>query len=125
MTIIIDGTTYNVPVISVEETCEFLDKYAERTQDGVLRRELIGTYHNQTLIFGQVADTAEQEALWTKLTEAEEFHTVTVPDEDGQDFTFTAYFSSVSRSLKKWSSGATRWRGMTVKFIAQSPRRTP
>jgi hypothetical protein len=63
--------------------------------------------------------------LWSKLTEAVEFHTVTVPDTDGVDFTFTAYFSSVSRKLRKWNDGTTKWRGMTVNFTAQSPKATP
>lgn len=128
MSITIDSTTYDVDVTSVEETCDFLDKYAERTQDGTLHRELIGTYHNQTLVFAMPntpADRAEWASLWEKLTEATEFHTVTVPDEDGIDFTFTAYFSQVKRSLVKWNSGETRWRGMQVKFTAQNPRRTP
>lgn len=125
MSITIDGTTYDVPVLSVTETCDFLDKYAERTLDGVLHRELIGTYHNQKLVLGTPTDQAEYQLLWEKLTEATEFHTVTVPDEDGVDFQFTAYFSNVSRQLKKWKSGETIWSGMTVNFTAQSPKSTP
>jgi len=128
MTIVIDGDTFNVPIVSVEETCDFLDKYAERTVDGVLHRELIGTYHNQRLVFGNpvtTADITEYYSLWEKLIEATEFHTVTVPDETGTDFTFTAYFSNVSRSLEKWKTGKTKWRNMSVNFIAQSPKATP
>jgi hypothetical protein len=128
MTIVIDGTTYDVPIIALDETCDFLDKYAERTADGVLHRELIGTYFNQKIQFGapvNVTQKAAYTSLWAKLTEAEEFHTVTVPDSDGVDFTFTAYFSSVKRSLRKWDSSATYWKGMTVNFTAQSPASTP
>lgn len=125
MTIVIDGTTYAVPVIAIDETCEFLDKFAERTQDGILHRELIGTFHNQKIQFGSPADMTAYNALWAKLTEAEEFHTVTVPDADGVDFTFTAYFSNVTRSLRKWDGNKTTWRGMTVNFVAQGPKATP
>lgn len=125
MSITIDGTTYDVPVVEVSETCDFLDKYAERTLDGVLHRELIGTYHNQQIRFGSPDDMSEYHDLWDKLTEAEEFHTVTVPDSDGVDFTFTAYFSNVTRKLRKWKSGTTKWREMTVNFIAQGPKATP
>lgn len=128
MTITIDSVTYDVPVLSIEETCNFLDKYAERTEDGILHRELIGTYHNQRLVFGNpqtAAEITEYYSLWEKLTEATEFHTVTVPDEDGVDFTFDAYFSNVTRKLRKWTSGVTKWRGMTVNFIAQEPKATP
>ncbi len=125
MTIIIDSTTYDVPIIAVDETCEFLDKYAERTQDGTLRRELIGTYHNQRIQFGSPQDMTDYNLLWNKLTEATEFHTVTVPDVDGADFTFTAYFSNVTRGIRKWNGVTTEWRGMTVNFTAQSPKATP
>ena len=128
MTITIDGTTYNVPVVAIDETCDFLDKYAERTEDGVLHRELIGTYHNQSITFGvpqTAAEIAEYYSLWEALTEATEFHTVTVPDASGIDFTFTAYFSNVARKLRKWDGTTTNWRDMTVRFIAQSPKATP
>jgi hypothetical protein len=125
VSIVIDGVTYDVPLIDVEETCDFLDKYAERTEDGVLRRELIGTYHNQMIRFGSPDDMTDYNSLWAKLTEAEEFHTVTVPDTDGSDFTFTAYFSQVRRRLRKWKGSSTTWREMTVKFTAQSPKATP
>jgi hypothetical protein len=125
--ITIDSISYDVPVVDLAETCDFLDKYAERTEDGILHRELIGTYHNQQIKFGQPTNEVEKlayTALWTKLTEASEFHTVTVPDEDGVDFTFTAYFSSVKRTLKKWMTTKTYWKEMTVNFIAQAPRNT-
>lgn len=126
--ITIDGTSYDVPIISLDESCDFLDKYAERTEDGKLHRELIGCYFNQQIQFGTpmtAAQKSDYTALWTKLTEAEEYHTVTVPDEDGVDFTFTAYFSAVKRSLKRWNGTKTYWKDMTVHFIAQSPALTP
>ena len=125
MTIIIDGTTYAVPVLSLNETCDFLDKYAERTEDGELHRELIGTYHNYQIVFGANVSTTILAALWLKLTEATEFHTVTVPDTDGVDYTFTAYFSGVTRSLRKQYAAETFWKTLTAHFISQSPRRTP
>lgn len=125
MSITIDSVTYDVPVISVDETCDFLDKYAERTEDGILHRELIGTYHNQKIVFGSPLDMTDYNSLWDKLSEAEEFHTVSVPDTDGVDFEFTAYFSNVTRKLRKWKTGETIWREMTVNFIAQEPKATP
>jgi len=128
MTIVIDSISYDVPIIALDETCDFLDKYAERTEDGILHRELIGCYFNQQIQFGSPANATQKAAmdsLWLKLTEADEFHTVTVPDTDGVDFTFTAYFASVKRSLRKWNSSETYWRGMTANFIAQSPAKVP
>jgi hypothetical protein len=125
MTIIIDGDPFDVPVIALDESCDFLDKYAERTEDGILHRELIGCYFNQQIQFGAPTSTTELARLWLKLTEATEFHTVTVPDTDGSDFTFTAYFANVKRSLRKYTAAKTFWKTMTVNFIAQSPADTP
>lgn len=123
--ITIDGTTYDVPVLALREKCEFLDKYAERTEDGVLHRELIGTYHNYEIEFGVGDNPADSAALWLVLTEAVEFHSVTVPDVSGTDYTFTAYFAGVARELRRVQGALTFWRNPTVSFIAQSPRRTP
>lgn len=118
--IIIDSLTYAIPVLSISRTADFLDKYAERTEDGVLHRELIGVYFNYKIQFGQTADTATYAALWNKLTEATEFHTVTVPDESG-DYTFTAYFANVSDELKKQKGALNFWKSLTVNFVAQEP----
>jgi hypothetical protein len=120
MSIIIDGTTYNIPVASIKRKADFLDKYAERTEDGVLHRELIGVYYNYQLQFGRTLNTSDYAALWNKLTEATEFHTVTVPDESG-NYTFTAYFSNVGDELVKNKGAASFWKSLTVNFIAQSP----
>lgn len=120
MTIIIDSTTYDIPVTKITRKAEFLDKYAERTEDGVLHRELIGVYYNYQIEFGSTTDTTEYAALWAKLTEAQEFHEVTVPDESG-DYTFTAYFSNVSDELRKVQGAANFWKSLKVNFIAQEP----
>jgi hypothetical protein len=121
--IIIDGVSYNIPVISLKRKAEFLDKFAERTEDGILHRELIGVYFNYQLELGRGSSASVYAALWQKLTEAEEFHSVTVWDEDGT-YTFTAYFSNVSDELKRIKGAVYFWRNLTVNFIAQSPANT-
>ena len=120
----IDGVIYDVPVVSIKRTADFLDKYAERTEDGNLQRELIGVYYNYQLSFGRTTNTVEYAALWNKLTEAVEFHTVIVPDESG-DFTFTAYFAGVSDELRRTTAAANFWQNLTVNFIARSPAARP
>ena len=42
----IDGILYDIPLVSIKRTADFLDKYAERTEDEELKRELIGVYYN-------------------------------------------------------------------------------
>lgn len=121
MTIVIDTISYDIPILSIKRKAEFLDKYAERTEDGVLHRELIGVYFNYELAFGRTTNTAVYAALWNKLTEVEEFHTVTVPDLDAAPYTFVAYFSNVSDELRRDTAAKTFWQSLTVNFIAQSP----
>ena len=121
--LIIDGQTYRIPVLSLKRKADFLDKYANRTEDGVLHRELIGVYFNYQLQLGSDVDRAEYARLWRKLTEPVEFHTVTVPDEAG-DYTFTAYFSNVGDEVRRIDGQKNYWKGLTVNFTAQAPARS-
>ena len=118
----IDGIGYKIDVLSVKRTADFLDKYAERTENGDLERELIGVYFNYKLQLGPGVDRAEYARLWDKLTEPVEFHEVTVPDEDG-DYTFTAYFSNVADELLRKVAERNYWKNLTVNFIAKKPDR--
>jgi len=120
--VVIDGNVYNVPVKSIKRTADFLDKMAERTNDGKLHRELIGVYFNYKLQFG-TASMSDYAALWEKLTEPTEFHTVIVPDEDGS-ITFTAYFSNVADEMRRISGSNRLWKNLTVNFIAREPTRS-
>jgi hypothetical protein len=127
MTIIIDSTTYAIPVLSIKRTAEFLDKYIEKMETGELARELVGVYFNYRLVFGKTDDTEEYAALWAKLTEAVESHVVSVPCEDGE-YTFTAYLNDVSDEAGRLGVGSTKknfWMNLTVNFIAQEPANTP
>ena len=118
----IDGQTFKIDVLSVKRSADFLDKYAERNEAGDLQRELIGVYFNDKLQLAPGLDRAEYARLWAKLTEPVEFHTVTVPCEEG-DFTFTAYFSNVADELLLQRAGRNTWKNLTVNFIAKSPAR--
>ena len=118
----IDGIGYKIDVLSVKRTADFLDKYAERTENGDLERELIGVYFNYKLQLGPGIDRTEYARLWDKLTEPVEFHEVTVPDEDG-DYTFTAYFSHVADELLRKVAEKNYWKNLTVNFIAKKPAR--
>lgn len=120
--ILIDGERYDIEVESINRTADFLDKYAERTESGDLERELIGVYFNYQLKFFSSGSRAEYARLWKKLTEPTEFHTVTVPDEDGE-YTFTAYFANVTDRLLLQKQEKYFWTDLTVNFIAKSPAR--
>lgn len=118
----IDGNTYNAGVISLKRKAEFLDKYAERTEDGVLHRELIGVYFNYQLKLGwSYDDPDDYNKLWDKLTEPNEFHTVEVPDGRNSSFQFKAYFSNIGDDLFLSRNDTYYWKNLTVNFIAESP----
>lgn len=121
--IIIDGQQYNIDVyIGIKETADFLDKYANRTDDGDLQRELIGVYFNYSDIkFEPQTDNNydEFERLWNKLTEAEEFHTIKIANLE-----FKAYFNNVSRIIYDFRNNKAYKKDMTVNFTAKKPARS-
>ena len=86
--LIIDGEKFKVDVLSCKRTADFLDKHDKRTENGDLKRELIGVYFNYKLTVAPGIDRAEYSRFWDKITEPEEFHTVTVPGTDG-DYTLS------------------------------------
>lgn len=123
--IIIDGVRYEkIGVLSLKRKGEFLDKYAERTADGVLQRELIGVYINYQLQITSDMEMEEYNALWDVLTAPEKWHTVTVPSKSG-GYTYTAYFSNVADEARIVENGIAKFDNLTVNFIATRPARTP
>ena len=127
MSLSIDGTVYNINVVSLKRTADFLDKSAERNELGQLLRQLIGVYYNYQLSLspGTNMTTTQYQAFWTIITAPEEFHTVIVPDADGTPYSFLAYFAGVSDELRKDYTNKTYWKNLTINFIAQSPSRVP
>ena len=119
----IDGEIYNVPVLSgVKRNADFLDKYAERTDDGDLKRELIGVYFNyKNIKFGRQTDDNynEYNRLYNKLTEAEEFHDITIANQS-----FRAYFSNVSDEMYLFKNNKAYYKNLTVNFTAKMPARS-
>lgn len=122
--IYIDGKFFNVPLVSVKRNFDFLDKYAERTEDGDLKRELIGVYANYTMNFGVIDDDDVYETLVDKLTEPVEFHDFVLPSIRGS-YSFRGYVSSLSDEMLKIEDNTVKFKGLTCKYIAKKPFRTP
>ena len=118
----IDGISYDVPLVSIKRTAEFLDKYAERTEDGDLKRELIGVYFNYQMSFGTIEDDDLYEKLWDKLTEPVEFHDFSLPTVKGV-YSFRGYVSGVSDEIEKIFSDTSMMKGLQCKFTAKAPAR--
>lgn len=123
--IYIDGTYFDVPLVSVKREAKFLDKYAEREEEtGDLLRELIGVYINYTMNFGTIDDDDTYEKLWDILTQPVAFHDVTLPSTKRR-YTFRCYVSSVSDEMEKILDDTVKFKGLTCKYIAKAPARTP
>lgn len=120
-TIIIDDIEYGVPVKKLTIKADALDKYAERTTDGDLHREMIGVYYNYEIEFASgYKFPSEYNALWKKITEAEEFHTITLWDEDGTH-TFEGYFASPQNEMLRIKDGTTYWKSLSVSVVSKRP----
>ena len=123
--IYIDGMYFDVPLVSVKREAKVLDKYAEREEDtGDLLRELIGVYLNYTMNFGTIDDDDLYERLFDKLTEPVAFHDVTLPSTK-KSYSFRCYVSSVSDEMEKILDDTVKNKGLTCKYIAKAPWRTP
>lgn len=120
--IIIDGKRYDVPVSDVVRNADVLDKYANRTENGDLKRKGIGVYYNYEISFGFTTDTVAYDSLYSKLTEAKEFHNVTVPASGG-DFSFKAYITKVSDKMLAQYKGKNYFGELKASFTAKAPAR--
>jgi len=121
----IDGQAYDIGVISLKRTADFLDSEAtKRLENGDMYRDLIGVYFNYNLKLEPRThkNGREYDRLWDKLTEPVEFHTVTVPY-NNETQSFVAYFSNVSDELLMQSGGTNYWKNLSVNFKAKAPAR--
>ena len=120
--IVIDGTSYDIPIKSIQGKADMLDKYAERTLDGVLHRELIGVYDNYEIEFAATyRNPTVYSDLWFKLTEPVPWHTVTFPTIFG-DRAIVGYFANTSHDISKQKDGTTYWKNLTTSFVSREKR---
>lgn len=121
--ITIDGTDYPVGVVELTEVSNFANKFAKRTEDWDLQRELAGIFFAYRLTVGDLNDQTLLQALWDKVHEFTEYHTVTLPHGTGTQ-TFTAYIVDAERKLRKHKGGVNTWGGFALEFIAKAPQIT-
>lgn len=120
--IVIDGTSYDIPIIEMIAQADMLDKYAKRTVDGILHRELIGVYDNYEIKFASSTSNPEVYSdLWFKLTEPTPWHTVVFPNTLG-DRTIIGYFAETRHQIVKQKNGTTYWKGLSTSFVSQAKR---
>ena len=122
--IVIDSIDYDIPIVSLSGQADMLDKYAERTVDGVLHRELIGVYDNYEIQFApSYRDSATYSDLWFKLTEPVPWHTVKFPTIFGER-EIEGYFANTRHEVSKQKGNVTYWKGLSTSFVSRRKRPT-
>lgn len=122
--LVIDGVSYDIPLVSIKRTLDFLEKYAERTEDGDIKIETIGLYKNYTISIGTIDNEQLYDKLIEHITDCENrFHTVALPDASKQ-FEFYGYFSSIQDEVEKVLSSGAKYKGLTWKMTSKKPTRT-
>ncbi len=123
--LIIDGITYTIPLVSIKRTADFLEKYAERTEDGDIKIETIGIYKNYTINIGLIDDAKTYDKLFNHITDCtNRFHHVSLPDASKQ-FDFYGYFSSISDEVEKVFDSGAQYKGLTWKMTSKKPFKVP
>ena len=122
--IIIDGIEFNIAIVSLEGQADMLDKYAERTPDGVLQRELIGVYDNYEIQFAaSYSNSQAYSDLWFKLTEPVPWHTVRFPTILGER-DIVGYFANTKHKVSRRKGTTTYWKGLVTYFVSREKRPT-
>lgn len=124
--IIVDGTYFDIPMVSLKRRADFLDKFAERVETGDLDRELIGVFYNFDLTVGTSSDfgDTDYDFFWDYMTRPKEFCDFSLPIKNGY-YNFRGYISSVSDEYKKILDNEAEFTGFTCKITAKSPARVP
>lgn len=121
--LIVDGEEFHVGIIKMKRKGDILDKTANRTEDGNLHREVIGTYYNYSLEIRPGNDTAHYNRLWDVLTEPVAYHYVQLP---GSDTAVEMYFGSVQdevRVIKGENGDEIYYTGLTCNLVCKKPNR--
>lgn len=124
--LIVDGTYFDIPFVSLKREAPFLDKYAERVESGDLERELIGVYYNFALTVGSSSDfgDTDYEDFWDFMTTPVPFRNFSIPIKKGY-YDFRGYITAISDEYKKILDNDAEYTGFTCKMIAKSPARRP
>lgn len=118
--IMIDGIPYDVAITSFKRKADILDKSANRSEDGELHREVIGTFYNYTLAIGVINNDKLYNTLFEVLSEPVAYHEVVLPHDN---ISFKGYFSSVQDEVVRLTEDGAKFKGLTCNLIAKSPRK--
>ena len=120
--LIIDGVEYQVALVEVKRRADILDKYAYRSEDGILHREVIGTYYNYDLQIGITHNKELYNTLFEVLSDPVPSHLIILPHDGVQ---YEAYCSSVNDAVLRIEEDGALFKGLSCKFTAMKPRKVP
>jgi len=119
--LIVDGVEYPVGILKMKRKGDILDKTANRTEDGDLHREVIGTYYNFSLEIRPGNDTEMYDRLFWVLTEPVAYHEVQLP---GQLEPAKMYFGSVQDEVRYIDDDETTYySNLTCNVVCKLPSR--
>lgn len=119
--LIIDGVEYPIGILKMKRKGDILDKTANRTEDGDLHREVIGTYYNFSLEIRPGNDTELYDRLFWVLTEPVAYHMVQLP---GQTEPAKMYFGSVQDEVRYIDDDETTYySNLTCNVVCKLPSR--
>lgn len=116
----IDDKEYKVSIVELQRKGDILDNTANRTEDGVLHREVIGTFYNYTLTIGVINDPALYEELWWVLTAPVASHWIELPHDHVR---FEGYFGSCKDNIILITEDGYKARGLSFNLVATRPAR--
>ncbi len=117
----INGQDFSSMVLKIERSANKLDKYAERTIDGDLKREVIGTYLNYKLSFGNSTyQKKKYNQMFLGLIRPIDFVKVTIPV-NGKNYTFEGYISNVQDNIVYISDKDQIYEGLSCDIVTRKP----
>ncbi len=122
---IIDGTDYSAIVTALRRNFSIADgENAGRTLDGVMHRDLIGTYYNYSItVKTDRLSQDEYNRLYETITAPVESHTIRAAY-GNTTLTFHAYITQGSDDLlRQYSESDRLWSNLSFDFIAMEPQR--
>ena len=124
MSIILDNVRYDVRISSDTVSAEVIDKFAERTDDGVLQHEVLGVYYNFELEFEPIRDPGLHDRFYMDLTAPKAERTVTIPGL-AATYTFRCYIRVDPVAMIRHKMSGNTHEGIKARFISISPARRP
>ena len=126
----INGTSFDVAVSisDYEESFSVLDgpNAGRSTGTGRMIRDVLGTFIGHKITFFNNGNTSSFDALWDFLIAHSVDDSVSLVAADGQtDISYSAYYTSGKRTLKRASGGVNLWDEIEINFIPISPQVTP